>query len=89
MWPSMCLEAGAHYLDLADARDFVAGIGRLDDDARRRGLLVASGVSSTPAITSALIAELAPEFAQIEEIHTVLSAREIKTRAAPRPSRLS
>jgi short subunit dehydrogenase-like uncharacterized protein len=68
-----CIEAGAHYLDLADARDFVAGIGRLDENARRRGLLVASGVSSTPAITSALIAELAADFAQIEEIHTALS----------------
>ncbi|MFI5457211.1 MAG: saccharopine dehydrogenase NADP-binding domain-containing protein [Isosphaerales bacterium] len=69
----LCLEAGAHYLDLADAREFVAGIGRLDEEARRRGLLVASGVSSTPAITSALIASVAPEFAQIEEIHTALS----------------
>ena len=69
----LCLEAGAHYLDLADAREFVAGIGRLDGEARRRGLLVASGVSSTPAITSALIASVAPEFAQIEEIHTALS----------------
>jgi hypothetical protein len=68
-----CLEAGAHYLDLADARDFVAGIGRLDEEARRRGLLVASGVSSTPAITSALNAELAPEFSRIDEIHTALS----------------
>ena len=73
MWPSSVSKAGAHYLDLADAREFVAGIGRLDDDARRRGLLVASGVSSTPAITSAMIAELAPDFAQIEEIHTALS----------------
>ena len=68
-----CMSAGAHYLDLADAREFVVGIGRLDDIARERGLLVASGVSSTPAITSALIAELAPQFAQIEEIHTALS----------------
>ena len=68
-----CLETGGHYLDLADARDFVAGIGRLDDEARRRGLLVASGVSSTPAITSALISELAPEFRRIDVIHTALS----------------
>ena len=76
-----CIEAGAHYLDLADARDFVAGIGRLDDDARRRGLMVASGVSSTPAITSAMIAELAPEFARIDEIHTALSP------GKPKPAR--
>jgi hypothetical protein len=69
----ICLRSGACYLDLADARDFVAGIGRLDEEARRRGLLVASGVSSTPAITSALIADVASDFADIEEIHTALS----------------
>jgi hypothetical protein len=68
-----CLEVGAHYLDLADARDFVAGIGRLDEQSRRKELLIVSGVSSTPAITSALISELAPEFSLIEEIHTALS----------------
>lgn len=68
-----CLEAGAHYLDLADARDFVAGIGALNEAARARGLMVASGVSSTPAITSALVRELAREFAAIEEIRTALS----------------
>ena len=68
-----CIEIGAHYLDLADARDFVAGIGRLDAAASERGLLVASGVSSTPAITSALINELAPEFSQIDSIYTALS----------------
>jgi hypothetical protein len=68
-----CLESGAHYLDLADAREFVAGIGRLDEEARRRGLIVASGVSSTPAITSAMIAELAPEFRRIDSIQTALS----------------
>jgi len=69
----LCLEVGAHYLDLADAREFVAGVGRLDEEARRRGLLVASGVSSTPAVTSALIQELSSEFASIDEIHTALS----------------
>jgi hypothetical protein len=68
-----CINAGAHYLDLSDAREFVAGIVRLDNDARQRKLLIASGVSSTPTITSAMIAELVPEFARIEEIHTALS----------------
>jgi hypothetical protein len=69
----LCLEAGAHYLDLADAREFVCGIGALDTEARRRGLLVTSGVSSTPAVTAAMIAELSPEFVHIDEIHTALS----------------
>jgi hypothetical protein len=69
----LCLEAGAHYLDLADARDFVAGIGRLDEAAKHRGLLVASGVSSTPAVTSALINDLAPSFGRIDQIQIALS----------------
>jgi Saccharopine dehydrogenase NADP binding domain len=69
----ICLDAGAHYLDLADARDFVAGVGALDDAARQRGLLVASGVSSTPAVTAALIANVASDFGAIDEIHTALS----------------
>lgn len=68
-----CLELGAHYLDVADSRGYVAGIGRLDDEARRRALMVASGVSSTPAITSALVGALTPEFSRIDEIHTALS----------------
>ncbi len=81
-----CVKAGAHYLDLADARDFVAGIGQLDDDGRATAACWStSGVSSTPAITSAMVAELAPEFAEIDEICTALSPA-IRTRAAPRPS---
>jgi Saccharopine dehydrogenase NADP binding domain len=69
----LCLDIGAHYLDLADARDYVAGISRLDAEATRRHLMIASGVSSTPAITAAMIDELRPEFARIDEIHTALS----------------
>jgi NAD(P)-dependent dehydrogenase (short-subunit alcohol dehydrogenase family) len=69
----LCLEIGAHYLDVADARAFVAGIGELDTEAQQRELMVASGVSSTPAITSALIKELVPEFGQLDEIRTALS----------------
>src|SRR5687768_10858585 len=34
------ISAGAHYVDLADSRDFVASIGSLDDAARARGVLV-------------------------------------------------
>ena len=69
----LCLECGVHYLDVADARDFVANIGRLDDEARQCGLMIASGVSSTPAITSALILALAPEFSRIDTIHRVVA----------------
>lgn len=68
----MCLDCGSHYLDLADSRDFVTGIGALDEAARRKGLFVSSGVSSVPAITHAMISSLKPEFQSIDEIHAHL-----------------
>lgn len=67
------LEAGSHYLDLADGREFVAGISSLHQAASDRGLLAVSGVSSTPAITSALVRELSSEFSEILEIESALS----------------
>jgi len=40
---SACIAAGAHYIDLADGRAFVAGIGTLHDAAASAGVLVTSG----------------------------------------------
>jgi saccharopine dehydrogenase-like NADP-dependent oxidoreductase len=68
-----CIERGVHYLDLADARDFVCGIGVLHADALARGIVVGSGASSVPTITWALISELAPEFAAMDSIQIALS----------------
>ncbi|MGH8783017.1 saccharopine dehydrogenase family protein [Paraburkholderia sp.] len=63
-----CIEAGAHYLDLADARDFVLGIGALDAQAKAAGLLVTSGASSVPAFSSAVLDTLAPAFSEMTDI---------------------
>ncbi|WP_395020359.1 DUF4166 domain-containing protein [Dongia sp.] len=52
------LDAGAHYIDIADALGFVRGIGRFDAEARTRGLTVIAGASSVPTLSSAVIAEL-------------------------------
>ncbi len=79
---NLCLEAGAHYLDIADAREFVTGIGALDGAARQRGLFVSSGVSSVPAVTHALICELRPEFRSIDEIQIALTAGNQNPRGA-------
>lgn len=68
-----CVEHGVPYLDLADAREFVCGIGELDVPARARGVFVGSGASSVPTITYALAAELAGDFAEIDEIDIALS----------------
>lgn len=63
-----CIEAGAHYVDLADGRAFVAGIGELDADARGRGVLVASGASTLPALSSAVIDEHREHFSRLDSI---------------------
>lgn len=68
-----CLELGVHYLDIADARDFVCGITALDAQAREKGLVVGSGASSVPTITNALVQELAPEFQRIDSIQIALT----------------
>jgi hypothetical protein len=52
------LEAGLHYIDIADARGFVRGIDRFDAEAKARGLTVIAGASSVPTLSSAVIAEL-------------------------------
>jgi saccharopine dehydrogenase-like NADP-dependent oxidoreductase len=68
-----CIARGVHYLDLADAREFVTGIGALDAAARARGVFVGSGASSVPTITHALVADLAPGLDALEEIDLALS----------------
>ena len=54
-----CIAAGAHYIDLADGREFVCGIGALDAAARAAGVAVISGASSVPALSSAAADHLA------------------------------
>jgi saccharopine dehydrogenase-like NADP-dependent oxidoreductase len=68
-----CLAHGVSYLDLADAREFVVGIGALDDEARARGVFVGSGASSIPTVTYALVKEVEPDFVAIDEIDLALS----------------
>ncbi|HXS90578.1 MAG TPA: saccharopine dehydrogenase NADP-binding domain-containing protein [Steroidobacteraceae bacterium] len=63
-----CIEARAQYVDLADARAYVCGIGELDVAARRNDLLVASGASSVPALSSAVVDMLRTEFSIIQSI---------------------
>src|SRR5690606_11555654 len=66
--PEACIVAGAHYIDLADGREFVCGIGSLDEKARANSVLVVSGASSLPALSSAAIDELKTRFSTIDSI---------------------
>lgn len=53
-----CLRRDLHYLDLADATQFVCSIARFDDEAMARGLVMLSGVSTFPVLPAAAIRKL-------------------------------
>lgn len=72
--PRMCIEHGCHYIDLGDGREYVTGISRLDESAKARGVFVCVGASTTPAITSAVVAELRPQLSRIRSIKVALTA---------------
>jgi len=63
-----CVAAGAHYIDIADGRAFVTGIAALDTAARNRGVLVTSGASTLPALSSAVIDEHRGHFSRLDTI---------------------
>jgi hypothetical protein len=63
-----CIHLGIHYLDLADGREFVQNVSALDAAAKANNVLVVSGASTVPALSSAVIADLAASFHELEEI---------------------
>jgi len=69
-----CIAQGCHYVDLADARAFVAGIGALDAAARDKGVLVVSGASSVPCLTAAVIDDHLADFARLDHVDYGISA---------------
>ncbi len=66
------IEAGVHYIDLADARDFVAGFGALDDAAKARGVLAVTGASSTPALSQAVLDELTRDWKRVDAVEIAI-----------------
>ncbi len=68
-----CISAGCHYIDLADARDFVVELQRLNDRARARGVSLISGASTVPGVSSAVVQSLKPSFERIDTIKICIS----------------
>lgn len=67
------IAAGCHYIDLADARDFVVGFRALDGLAREAGVLAVSGASSVPGLSSAVIAAHGHAFRALRTIDIAIS----------------
>jgi hypothetical protein len=62
------LACAAHYLDLADDRDFVDRFRRLNKTAVEADRVALTGVSSVPAISSTVVAALAEGLVRVAEI---------------------
>jgi hypothetical protein len=75
------IAARMHYLDLADARGFVAGFGRLDTAARAAGVVALTGASSTPALSHAVLDRITAGWRHIDTIEIAISPG---NRSAPR-----
>lgn len=72
--PRTCIAEGCSYLDLADGRDFVAGIGELEAAAQAAGVAVISGASSVPALSGAVARHLCEGLDHADSVEIALSA---------------
>jgi saccharopine dehydrogenase-like NADP-dependent oxidoreductase len=68
------IKAGCHYIDLADGRQFVAGVSSLSALACAAGVAAISGASSVPALSSAVIDRYLPKFGRLEAIRMGISS---------------
>jgi uncharacterized protein YbjT (DUF2867 family) len=77
------LAARAHYIDLADARRFVADFpGRFGEEARACGLLAVSGASTLPALSTAVIDSIAVRFQAVKGIWVAIAPGQRAPRGA-------
>ena len=63
-----CIVQGCHYIDLADGTAFVNSITELNEKAQDKNVLVVSGASSVPCLTSALVEHYKTEFKTLENL---------------------
>lgn len=63
-----CMDAKVHYIDLSDGREFVNNITALDKKAKENKILIVSGASTVPGLSSAILEEYKSEFLSIDEL---------------------
>ncbi|HYC75667.1 SDR family oxidoreductase [Brevundimonas sp.] len=67
------IAAGLHYVDLADARDFVAAFPALDSAAKAAGAVLLTGCSSTPALSNAVLDRLTAGWREVVSVEAAIS----------------
>jgi NAD(P)-dependent dehydrogenase (short-subunit alcohol dehydrogenase family) len=74
------IAVGTHYLDLSDAREFVATIRELDGPAKDAGVAVVAGASSVPCLTAAFIDRYRSRFAKLTSASYGIAAAQATNR---------
>lgn len=64
-----CIAKSIHYIDLADGRDFVCNISSLDWIAKNSAVIVISGASTVPCLSSAVLEKFKTEFSKIDSLN--------------------
>jgi hypothetical protein len=67
------IAAGIHYIDLADARDFISGFDVLDSAAKQAGVVALTGVSTTPALSNAVLDRLTAGWRTVDHVEIAIS----------------
>ena len=71
-----CIEAGCHYVDISDAREWVSGfvedtsIRRLCED---RGVMAVAGLSTVPSVTVSVVDSVIGDFETVDSIQAGIS----------------
>lgn len=71
--PQACIKTGSHYIDLADDRRFVCDIHQLNELAQGKNLLIVSGASSVPGLSSTVIELIGQNYAKLSEIDIAIA----------------
>jgi len=71
--PKACIKTRSHYIDLADDRRFVCDINKLDSAAKENKVLLVSGASSVPGLSSTVVDHYLPQFEQLKIIDFAIS----------------
>jgi len=75
-----CIKQKCHYVDLADARDFVNNINTLEKKAQKADVLICSGASSVPCLTSSIIDKYSPQFKNLEKVEYAIATAQLTNR---------
>ena len=75
-----CIRCRAHYIDLADGREFVSGIDILSEKAKQANVLIVSGASSVPCLTAALVDYYIEQFKSLETLEYGITTAQKTTR---------